>query len=51
VLTDAAAVRVGTRLHTVLRHGSLESTVDRADAGTPAENEQMYDAIPGLGDQ
>ena len=33
VLTDAAAVPVGTRLHTVLRHGSLESTVDRTRTG------------------
>jgi exodeoxyribonuclease VII large subunit len=51
VLTDAAAVPVGTSLHTVLRHGSLESTVNRANAGAPAENEQMYDATPGAGDQ
>ncbi len=47
VLTDAAGVPVGTRLHTVLRHGSLESTVDRVAAGAPSESERMYDSGAG----
>jgi exodeoxyribonuclease VII large subunit len=51
VLTDAAAVPVGTRLHTVLRHGSVESTVDHVDADAPAGSERMYDANPGVGDE
>jgi exodeoxyribonuclease VII large subunit len=51
VLTDASAVPVGTRLRTVLRHGSLESTVDRIEADAPAESERMYDANPAAGDQ
>ena len=46
VLTDAATVAAGTRLRTVLRHGSLESTVDRLDPGSQSGNEQMYDARP-----
>jgi exodeoxyribonuclease VII large subunit len=51
VLTDAGAVPVGTRLRTVLRHGSLESTVDRIDADSPEGSERMYDANPGAGNQ
>ena len=51
MLTDASAVPVGTRLRTVLRHGSLESTVDRIEPDPPAEGERMYDAIPEAGDQ
>jgi len=44
VITDAANARAGSRLHTVLRHGSLDSTV--ADV-FPGDSEQMYD--PGSG--
>lgn len=44
VITDAATAPAGTRLRTVLRHGSLASTVD---AVIPEEGEQMYD--PGDG--
>jgi exodeoxyribonuclease VII large subunit len=46
VITDASTVRVGARLRTVLRHGSVESTVDRITADAPAGSERMYDAIP-----
>jgi len=46
VLTDASTVAPGARLRTVLRHGSLESTVERIDAGATSNDEQMYDAIP-----
>jgi exodeoxyribonuclease VII large subunit len=48
VLTDAAAVPAGTRLRTVLRHGALESTVDRIDPDPPQDGEQMYDSTPEL---
>jgi exodeoxyribonuclease VII large subunit len=50
VLTDAATVPAGTRLRTVLRHGSLESTVDRIDPGSPPQDERMYDSNPEPGD-
>ena len=46
VITDAATVPVGARLRTVLRHGSVESTVDRIDADAPGESERMYDGKP-----
>jgi exodeoxyribonuclease VII large subunit len=51
VLTDAAAVRAGTRLRTVLRHGSLDSTVRGVDPGPPPESEQMYDSQSDSSDQ
>jgi exodeoxyribonuclease VII large subunit len=51
VLTDASAVPVGTPLRTVLRHGSLESTVDRIESDAPEEGERMYDATPEAGEQ
>jgi hypothetical protein len=44
VLTDAAVMPVGARLRTVLRHGSLESTVDTIDPAAPSQNERMYDS-------
>ena len=44
VVTDAATAPAGSRLHTVLLRGSLDSTVD---AVFPADGEQMYD--PGSG--
>ena len=44
VLTDAATVAAGTRLRTVLRHGTMESTVDRIEPGLQSGNEQMYDS-------
>jgi exodeoxyribonuclease VII large subunit len=44
VLTDAATVPAGARLRTILRHGSLESTVDRITPGAPSESERMYDS-------
>jgi hypothetical protein len=47
VLTDAATAPVGTRLLTVLQHGTLESTVDRAHTADTDEGERMYD--PGDG--
>jgi len=50
VLTDAATVPVGTRLRTVLRHGSLESTVDRTRDGAPQQSERMYDSGGASGD-
>jgi len=51
VLTDASTVPVGARLRTVLRHGSLESTVDGIESDPPAEGERMYDAIPEADEQ
>jgi exodeoxyribonuclease VII large subunit len=51
VLTDASTVPVGARLRTVLRHGSLESTVDGIESDPPAEGERMYDAISEADDQ
>jgi exodeoxyribonuclease VII large subunit len=51
VITDASTVPVGARLRTVLRHGSVESTVDRITADAPAEGERMYDAISEADDQ
>jgi exodeoxyribonuclease VII large subunit len=47
VLTDAAAAPAGTRLVTVLQHGSLESTVDQAHTADTDRGERMYD--PGDG--
>ena len=44
VITDAATAPAGTRLRTVLRHGSLDSTVD---AVIPDGGEQMYDPEDG----
>jgi len=51
VLTDAGAVQAGARLRTVLRHGSLESIVDRVKTGSPSSDEQMYDSAPAPDDQ
>ena len=51
VLTTAAGVQAGSRLRTVLQHGTVESTVDRINADTPMTGEQMYDASPAAGDQ
>jgi exodeoxyribonuclease VII large subunit len=51
VLTDATAAPVGARLRTVLRHGSLESTVDRVEPGSPSSSERMYDSDPGSKDR
>jgi exodeoxyribonuclease VII large subunit len=50
VLTDASTVPAGARLRTVLRLGSLESTVDRI-ASAPAGDERMYDVKPASGDR
>jgi exodeoxyribonuclease VII large subunit len=47
VLTDAAAAHVGTRLRTVLQHGTLESTVGRLELDDTDSGERMYD--PGDG--
>ena len=44
VLTDAAAVPVGARLRTVLRHGNVESTVERVEPDSPSQSERMYDS-------
>ena len=38
------AAPAGARLRTILRHGSLESTVDRITPGAPSESERMYDS-------
>ena len=43
MLTDSASVPAGTRLRTVLHHGSLESTVDLVVPEPPADGERMYD--------
>jgi exonuclease VII large subunit len=51
VLTDAGSVAAGARLRTVLRHGSLESIVDRVDTGSPSSDEQMYDSAPAQDDR
>ncbi len=51
MLTTAAGVQAGSRLRTVLQHGTVESTVDRINADTPMTDEQMYDASPAAGDQ
>ena len=47
VLTDAATARVGTRLRTVLQHGTLESTVDRVELDATDRGERMYDPDDG----
>ena len=49
VLTDAAAVPVGARLRTVLRHGSVESTVVRVEPDSPSQSERMYDSDAASG--
>jgi exodeoxyribonuclease VII large subunit len=46
VIIDAATMVAGARLRTVLRSGSLESTLDRVDPGEPARDERMYDSTP-----
>jgi exodeoxyribonuclease VII large subunit len=51
VLTDPATVAAGTRLRTVLRHGTLESTVDRIEPGLQSGTEQMYDSNQASGDR
>jgi exodeoxyribonuclease VII large subunit len=43
VLTDALGAPAGTRLHTVLQHGTLESVVDQVGAEDAGNSEQMYD--------
>jgi exodeoxyribonuclease VII large subunit len=49
VLTDAAAVPLGARLRTVLRHGSVESTVVRVEPDSPSQRERMYDSDAASG--
>jgi exodeoxyribonuclease VII large subunit len=51
VITDASTAPLGARLRTVLQRGSVESTVDRVDPGTPQQNEQMYDSLLASDDQ
>ena len=51
VLTDAAGASPGSRLRTVLRHGTLESVVDRVEPGPAHESEQMYDSSHEAGDR
>ena len=47
VLTDAATAPVGTRLRTVLQHGTLESTVERMHPDDTDRGERMYDSGHG----
>ena len=49
VLTDAATVPPGARLRTVLRHGSLESIVDRVDAESPRRRRTDVRFQAGIG--
>jgi exodeoxyribonuclease VII large subunit len=44
VITNAATAPPGTRLRTVLQHGSLESTVDAVATSDTGESERMYDS-------
>ncbi len=47
VLTDAATAPPGTRLRTVLQHGTLESTVERMQPDDIDRGERMYDSGDG----
>jgi exodeoxyribonuclease VII large subunit len=49
VLTDASRAPAGTRLHTVLQRGTLESVVDRVGAENADDSEQMYDPGDAIG--
>jgi exodeoxyribonuclease VII large subunit len=49
VLTDASRAPAGTRLHTVLQRGTLESIVDRERAEDADGSEQMYDPSHATG--